>query len=247
MNFIVYKTTNLLNGRFYVGVHNGTSKNYYGSGRLLKAAIKKYGKENFVRETLIDCGNDGEEAYSIEAMMVKTVKEDPRSYNLEAGGLGNSNFGKTVVERSIGIHAATFEDRSGWSKQNQANRDITERIEMCSMGGLAASALGKCGFQTCTPEQRLEFVKKSNQTKIDNDSFQPFKDSEIQRQNGIKGGKATLGARTYNDGIKEHRFMSSNPTDKEITTKEFSEFIMSNQHFKAGRIFRARLNNNNKQ
>jgi hypothetical protein len=241
MNFIVYKTTNLLNGRFYVGVHNGTSTNYYGSGRLLKAAIKKYGKENFIRETLIDCGNDGEEAYSIEAMMVKTVKEDPRSYNLEAGGLGNSNLGKSVVERSIGIHAASFEDRSEWSKQNQANRDITERTEMCSIGGKRSIESGH-GWQQYTPEQRLEFAKKANQTKIDNDSYCPFKDPEFQKRNGVKGGKATLGFKTYNDGVNQFSFKSSNPLDKEITTKEFSTFIMANQHFSAGRIFRARLN-----
>lgn len=238
MNFIVYKTTNLLNGRFYVGVHNGTSKNYYGSGRLLKAAIKKYGKENFVRETLIDCGNDGEEAYSIEAMMVKTVNEDPRSYNLEAGGLGNSNLGKTVVERSIGIHAATFEDRSNWSKENQANRDKSERLDMCSKGGKTAAALGKSGFQTCTQEQRLEFSKRAEKTRIENNSYHPFRDVELQKRNAVKGGKATMGRRTYNDGITQYSFKSSNPSDKEITTKEFSTFIMNNQNFKVGRLNR---------
>ena len=53
--FIVYKTSNLINNHYYIGVHkqSGTSfDGYYGSGVGLKRAIEKYGKKNFVRETL---------------------------------------------------------------------------------------------------------------------------------------------------------------------------------------------------
>ena len=57
--FIVYKTTNLTNNKFYLGVHGCTKKcakacNYIGSGIVLKQAIKKYGKSNFIRETLME-------------------------------------------------------------------------------------------------------------------------------------------------------------------------------------------------
>ena len=49
----VYKITNLLNGKFYIGVHAGhNTKNYWGSGCAIKAAIKKYGKEFFSREII---------------------------------------------------------------------------------------------------------------------------------------------------------------------------------------------------
>lgn len=46
---LIYKTTNLLNGKIYIGKHTTTNKedNYLGSGIKLINAIKKYGRENF--------------------------------------------------------------------------------------------------------------------------------------------------------------------------------------------------------
>jgi group I intron endonuclease len=44
----IYKTTNLINGKFYIGQHKGDwDYSYFGSGKLIKRAIKKYGVENF--------------------------------------------------------------------------------------------------------------------------------------------------------------------------------------------------------
>lgn len=44
----IYKTTNLINGRIYIGLKTGEfNSDYFGSGVLIKRAIKKYGKENF--------------------------------------------------------------------------------------------------------------------------------------------------------------------------------------------------------
>lgn len=49
---IIYKTTNLINGLIYVGVHNESKNHYIGSGSKLRKAIKEFGKENFKRVTL---------------------------------------------------------------------------------------------------------------------------------------------------------------------------------------------------
>ena len=54
MLYIIYKTTNLLNNKFYIGKHQCLTleDGYLGSGRALKEAVAKYGKENFKREIL---------------------------------------------------------------------------------------------------------------------------------------------------------------------------------------------------
>lgn len=92
MSYKVYKTTNIVNGKYYIGVHKcnahlcKTRCNYLGSGNAIKNAIKKYGKENFFKETIKEFG-DYESAYLFEAKMVKDEQvRDSMCYNLCLGG-----------------------------------------------------------------------------------------------------------------------------------------------------------------
>lgn len=91
---IVYKTTNLINGKIYIGCHctNKLNDCYLGSGLTLKKAIKKYGKENFSRETLHDVDNS-ELAYFIEELLVddEFIKRED-TYNVKNGGTGGYNM-----------------------------------------------------------------------------------------------------------------------------------------------------------
>lgn len=52
----IYKTTCLVNGKIYIGKHEGSeSDNYLGSGTVFEFALKKYGRKNFKREILRRC------------------------------------------------------------------------------------------------------------------------------------------------------------------------------------------------
>jgi hypothetical protein len=57
---IIYKTTNLISGKIYIGRDCDNDSNYYGSGKYYQRAEKKYGKENF-RKTTIDSSDNFEE------------------------------------------------------------------------------------------------------------------------------------------------------------------------------------------
>lgn len=86
MYYLVYKTTNLINGKYYIGCHQTSNKTdtYIGSGTLLKRAIKKYGKENFKKEIIFEASSP-EEMFSKEKSLVHI---GPDTYNLKSGGEG---------------------------------------------------------------------------------------------------------------------------------------------------------------
>lgn len=86
---IVYKTTNLINNKIYIGYHKlitPEKKCYYGSNKHLKKAIKKYGKKNFKREILFTFTTK-EEALQKEAELVNEawIKQN-NTYNQALGG-----------------------------------------------------------------------------------------------------------------------------------------------------------------
>lgn len=91
---VIYKITNIINGKLYIGKRKFNREkfltlNYFGSGKLIKLAIKKYGIKNFNREILIECD------YSIldnkEKEYIAFYKSlIPNGYNIGKGGEGNN-------------------------------------------------------------------------------------------------------------------------------------------------------------
>ncbi len=93
IKFTVYRTTNLVNGRFYLGVHKTSvlDDGYLGSGKLLKRAIAKHGEANFRKDVLFVFETD-EEAFRKEFELVEAAKADPLCYNLRQGGSGGFDW-----------------------------------------------------------------------------------------------------------------------------------------------------------
>lgn len=124
MIFIVYKTTNIVNGKFYIGKHNQLSESfdgYYGSGSLLQKAIKKHGKNNFVRETLFLFNNE-EDAYLCEIKVVEENITNPLCYNIRPGGTGRS-YNSSDQSRSLQKKSAL----ARWQDPDQYNAMKIER------------------------------------------------------------------------------------------------------------------------
>jgi hypothetical protein len=86
---IIYKTTNLVNGKIYIGKHSKSDDIYLGSGKLLIMAIEKYGRENFIRE-IIDQSEDINELNEKEIYWIDKYNSRDRSigYNIANGGQG---------------------------------------------------------------------------------------------------------------------------------------------------------------
>ena len=103
--YYIYQTTNLINGKIYVGVHgseNIDKDRYIGSGKLFIKAVKKHGRENFVREILYEFYNDVE-AYNLEHVLVNIdFVERIDTYNLREGGKQDYLIG-TYVSKLLSI------------------------------------------------------------------------------------------------------------------------------------------------
>lgn len=86
----LYKITNNLNGKIYIGVHttDNTDDGYMGSGKLIQLAIAKHGVENFTKEVLqtFDSTADMYEAESI--LVNEEFVKDRNTYNVAIGGKG---------------------------------------------------------------------------------------------------------------------------------------------------------------
>ncbi len=105
---IVYRTENKLNGKFYYGVHSGSNNSYLGSGVLLKKAINKYGRKNFIRRTIATF-DTVQEAYAFESIMVdEALVNNKQCYNVLSGGKGG--FNDEHIRQGI---AASVKKRTG--------------------------------------------------------------------------------------------------------------------------------------
>ena len=88
MYYTIYKITNLVNGKYYIGRHatKDVNDSYMGSGIGIKNAIAKYGVENFTKE-IIAQAESAEALWDLEMKIVnEEVVKDPMSYNNAYGG-----------------------------------------------------------------------------------------------------------------------------------------------------------------
>jgi group I intron endonuclease len=127
---VIYRTTNLINGKFYVGKDTRNLNCYLGSGELLKKAIKKYGKNNFVKEILEICDNLTE-LEEREKYWIKKLDSINQGYNLTEGGTGgdtfNNNPNKEIIRNKLKERKHTEETKKKISKNNWQKNNIGSR------------------------------------------------------------------------------------------------------------------------
>lgn len=194
----IYKITNKLNGKFYYGVHNGKqTKKYMGSGKLLKLAYKKYGKENFSKEILL-WFDTVEEAYEYEGVIVsQKMVDDPMCYNMRLGGIGANEISIAKLQQWKKDKPEEFskvQSKNGkkGGAARVANRDAY--IEMAKKGGKATA-------EKKTKEDYLRINAKAVSNAMANGNH-----TSQQRRECIHCGKISTPAnitRWHNDKCKK--------------------------------------------
>ncbi len=135
---IVYKTTNLINGKVYIGKDTKNNPTYLGSGVLLHKAINKYGRESFTKEILFE-SLDIEEINQIEKEYIKKYKLSMGNdcYNIAEGGTGGDlithhpNRDQIIADRnkavSIGLLGHSVSDEAK-KKQSESHTGWFDRM-----------------------------------------------------------------------------------------------------------------------
>jgi hypothetical protein len=199
----IYKTTNLLNSKIYIG-KNITNNNFYiGSGILLNRAIKKYGKENFIKE-IIDTAETIEELNEKEKIWIAFYNSQNRDigYNIAAGGDGGDTLSKHPNLDKL-RHKFANGKRKGMpmpKKENSAkwiNLDIEKVVYMYTVENMSLTKIGK-EFNTSknkisrtlldqgiTLRSRTESCLLRN--KPSEETRQKMSDSHKGEKNGMKG------------------------------------------------------------
>lgn len=160
MFYTVYKITNTINNKIYIGVHKTTNlyDEYMGSGELLKKAQTKYGIENFEKE-ILEVFDNQEDMFEMESKLVtEDFVKSQKTYNLKEGGYGGfdhlNNDERISKSRSKGgLKAAQIK------ALKRLDEDYDKKYrEICSMGGSVA-------FKGKTHSE--DSKKKMSQTKKD--------------------------------------------------------------------------------
>lgn len=183
--FYIYLTTNLINGKKYIGKRSTTKCfeediDYLGSGKYIKQAIKKYGKENFKKELLEECFdqkiNNKREKYWVE--FYKAYSDNNNFYNIVPGGQGGfrgmSEDGKRRISEANKKRVLSNETRYKLGNGNRGrrlSREIKEKISKSSKGKIISEETRKKRSKSLNTfyknnESKIKGIKKSVQTKI---------------------------------------------------------------------------------
>lgn len=114
-HYLIYKITNLVNGKMYIGKHktDNIDDGYTGSGKILKYAIKKYGIECFRKDYLMFCEDEEEMNYMERVFVDQTWIDRADTYNLKLGGEGGG---------AKGIHSGVSLSEEHKAKLSKANK-----------------------------------------------------------------------------------------------------------------------------
>ena len=184
MKVYIYKITNNINGKIYIGQHREHTKKldgYLGSGILIKKAQNKYGKENFSKEIIEYCSR--ENVNDREIYWIKYYNSiTPNGYNIQKGGK----------------HVSSTQDTKVYN--NGKRLKYIRKGETPPKGYIKGSLdLGLDWRRSCSKKRNKGIIPWNKGKRIDNESVK--KNSEHSRktiiEQGILRGANNPRAKTY--------------------------------------------------
>ena len=154
--YTIYKVTNNVNGKIYIGSHKtkDINDNYMGSGKYLNYAVEKYSIENFTKEILY-IFDTPEPMYAKEAELVNVdFVAESNTYNLKIGGFGGFDYINSTGKNLYGMNGKTanvkdnlFRGRETQKFRKENDPEYAKKISKkisSSLKGRPGTFKGKC-------------------------------------------------------------------------------------------------------
>lgn len=131
--YFIYKTTNILNGKYYYGMHctSNLDDGYLGSGKRLRYSINKYGEENHKREILEFLPD--RKTLALREREIVNLNEIAKNdcMNLIIGGEGGGGFSieqqrKNAIKSNISQKILKLQNPE-WYKQRCINSSLGQK------------------------------------------------------------------------------------------------------------------------
>ena len=194
----IYKTINLVNGKYYIGMHstNNLEDDYLGSGQMLWHSINKYGKENFTKE-IQEFPPDRKTLNEREEQIVnKEIVSDPLCMNLKTGGQKSpGTLGKKYSEESR-------KKMSNWIRPKELGEKISKALsgKKLSIEHCESISKGKTGKKLSEEHKQniLNVIQSDEFRKKVSDSLTGRKLSEETKQKMSESKKGSKLLNTSN-------------------------------------------------
>lgn len=203
----VYKTTNIINGKMYIGQHKSEKfdESYKGSGVILTKALEKYGKSNF-KTQIIECCETAEELDNREVYWIAqyNASESETFYNVASGCNGSHEYSTSELTRQ-----RLSEAQTGKRVINKNGRVTYVDSDLLDKYLAEGWSLG----YNYTEEQMKERTAKFKQTHYSSDT--------------------TEWRRKISDSLKSKRWVNDGINDCCIHASELNDYL--NQGYSRGR------------
>lgn len=192
----IYKIKNLINNKIYIGKSKYNDPKYLGSGLQITEAIKKHGRNKFVKEIIEECDDEIISEREIFWIAYYDSTNNKIGYNISKGGEGGTHYWKTLSDDQRKEHNKKIsEGRKGKLlgprsketriKQSNSFREYANK----NPNFFKQRALAKCKKYICVNHETQEIYRTKNLREFcseHNVSFEGMRHNARTRKNLFK-------------------------------------------------------------